>query len=162
MRKSIKLACENKILYRNLVPFIKYVTSFLKIFQMISKTHLSIGTDIVDIQRIHNAVLKFKKHFLKKIFTNIEIQYCSKTINKYQSFAARFAAKEAFAKALGVGIGTNLNWHDMSVINTKSGQPIMILSNRAKILMKNFQFSDVKISLSHTKTLAQAVVILIS
>lgn len=124
--------------------------------------NISVGTDIVEISRIGQAIARFGRSFLEKIFTASEIEYCSTLANHNQSFAARFAAKEAFSKALEVGIGKQLGWRDVSVQNTISGKPTLILSPAAQNLMKNFRFRAAKISLSHTKTLAQAVVILIS
>lgn len=125
---------------------------------------LAIGTDIVDIQRIQCAILKFGNKFLKKVFTQNELQYCFNTSKKYHSLAVRFSAKEAFSKALGIGIGAGslLKWHDISVENSRSGKPIIILSDGASQLMRENDFNSAKVSLSHTKTLAQAVVILIS
>ncbi len=130
---------------------------------MSNKLKISVGTDIVDIYRINDAISKFSNRFLKKIFTEYELKYCTNNYINVQSLAARFAAKEAFSKALGIGIGIGslLKWHDVSVKNTNSGQPEIKLSENAANLVKKYGFNSTKISLSHTKTLAQAVVILI-
>ncbi len=130
---------------------------------MFNEPKISIGTDIVDIYRINDAISKFSNRFLKKIFTEYELKYCINNRINVQSLAARFAAKEAFSKALGIGIGvgSSLKWHDVSVKNTNFGQPEIKLSENSTNLMKRYGFNSAKISLSHTKTLAQAVVILI-
>ncbi|MDE6431968.1 MAG: holo-ACP synthase [Opitutales bacterium] len=129
---------------------------------MLENLEISVGTDIVDALRIKRAISRFGQSFIGKIFTKNEIQYCLNFANSYQSFAARFAAKEAFAKAIGIGLGSTLRWCDISVKNTSTGRPELILSSNAKALMEKSRFHTAKISLSHTKTLAQAVVILIS
>lgn len=129
---------------------------------MFDSPTVSIGTDIVDVSRIKRVVSRFGEAFLNKIFTSTEIEYCIHSAHRYQSLAARFAAKEAFAKAVGSGIGAMLAWHDVEVKNVFNGQPQLELSERARLLMKRLGFCTAKISLSHTKTLAQAVVILIS
>lgn len=129
---------------------------------MFDSPTVSIGTDIVDVSRIKRVVSRFGEAFLNKIFTSTEIEYCIHSAHRYQSLAARFAAKEAFAKAVGSGIGAMLVWHDVEVKNVFNGQPRLELSERARLLMRRLGFCTAKISLSHTKTLAQAVVILIS
>ncbi|MDR1401749.1 MAG: holo-ACP synthase [Puniceicoccales bacterium] len=122
---------------------------------------IALGTDIVDTERISAAFKKFGKVFLGKIFTGDEIAYCMQSTNPANGLAARFAAKEAFSKALGTGFGKNLCWKDVSVGKKTSGEPHIVLSERGKILMKNLGFSQIKISIAHTKTLAHAVVLLI-
>ena len=125
-------------------------------------TNAAIGTDIVDVERLHAAVKRFGDAFLSKIFTENELVYCLGLSINYRSLAARFAAKEAFSKALGMGIGMGsaLKWNDVSVQNHPSGAPEIVLSAKANNLMKRRGFKFAKVSLSHTKTLAQAVVIL--
>ncbi|MDR1890572.1 MAG: holo-ACP synthase [Puniceicoccales bacterium] len=123
--------------------------------------NISLGTDIVDVERIDRLIQKYGDIFLSRIFDAIEITYCQQTAKPANSFAARFAAKEAFAKALGTGIGKNIGWKDISVGKKSSGEPYIILSENGKDKIKNLGFSAMKVSISHTKTLAQAVVILI-
>ncbi|MDR3274266.1 MAG: holo-ACP synthase [Puniceicoccales bacterium] len=122
---------------------------------------ISIGTDIVEVERLRAAVKRFGNAFLGKIFTENELAYCS---TNYCSLAARFAAKEAFSKALGIGIGIGspLKWQDVSVQNQAFGAPEIILSAKANGIMEQHGSKFAKVSLSHTKTLAQAVVILSS
>ncbi|MDR0680084.1 MAG: holo-ACP synthase [Puniceicoccales bacterium] len=125
-------------------------------------TNTAIGTDIVEVGRLHAAVKRFGDVFLSKIFTEDELAYCFGLSMSYCSLAVRFAAKEAFSKALGIGIGIGspMKWNDVSVQNHSSGAPEIALSAKAKDLMKRCGFKFAKVSLSHTKTLAQAVVIL--
>jgi holo-[acyl-carrier protein] synthase len=122
---------------------------------------ISLGTDIVEICRIKNLMEKFGDVFLQRIFNDDEIIHCRNMANAAESFAGRFAAKEAFAKALGTGIGGNFAWKDISIGKKQSGEPHVILSKSAENVLKKSGFSDVKVSISHTKILAQAVVVLI-
>jgi holo-[acyl-carrier protein] synthase len=125
--------------------------------------NIAIGTDIVDVRRVRTAIEKFGNIFLAKIFTEAELAYCVSAAATYCSLSARFAAKEAFSKAIGtgIGIGSALKWHDVAVQNQPIGIPKIILTPKATGIMKQHGFKIAKVSLSHTKTLAQAVVILI-
>ena len=120
---------------------------------------LAIGCDIVEVARIKRLIDNFGEKFLQKIFSVTEIAYCRQKCHAVQSFAVRFAAKEAFSKAVGCGIGEKLSWQDISVIS--AGAPQLVLSARAQNFLKNIGYSSAKVTLSHTKTLAQAVVVLI-
>ena len=114
-----------------------------------------IGTDIIDIDRVGRAVER--KHFRDRVFTDIEQNYCeSKMAGKAASYAARFAGKEAFFKAVGTGIVTALT--DVEIINDPNGRPHIELHGQAKKLVGD----DVKIhlSLSHAKNYATAVCVL--
>ncbi|MDR2777096.1 MAG: holo-ACP synthase [Puniceicoccales bacterium] len=122
---------------------------------------LSLGTDIVETNRIVRLIERFGESFLRKIFNGDEIAYCLGTSNPASGFAARFATKEAFSKALGTGIGKSVGWKDVSVGKKASGEPYVILSGKAVSSAQSLGFSEAKISLSHTKTLAQAIVVLI-
>jgi holo-[acyl-carrier protein] synthase len=79
-----------------------------------------IGTDIVDIARIRKLLVKNRK-FKNRIFSTQEIKYCESKVNKISSYSKRFAAKEAFAKALGVGIRKGVSFNEISIINNKNG-----------------------------------------
>jgi holo-[acyl-carrier protein] synthase len=126
--------------------------------------NMAVGADIVDVGRVRSAIEKFGGAFLEKIFTEVERRYCIDTRPDYCSLSARFAAKEAFSKALGVGIGigSTLKWHDVAVQNLDSGTPTIVLTEKAVDAMNLLGFKTALVSLSHTKTLAQAVVLLIS
>ncbi len=106
-----------------------------------------IGADIVNIDRIKKS-LKNKK-FIERIFNKKEIQKCKLTLNKSNCYAKRFAAKEAFSKALGTGISKGVNFNEIIVLNNKSGKPYIILKGETKKLMnKKIKRKKTKISLS--------------
>ncbi len=106
-----------------------------------------IGTDIVKIYRIKKSLKN--KNFLKRIFNEKEISKCKKIINSSSCFAKRFAAKEAFSKALGTGISNGICFNEIVVLNKKSGKPyINIIGNTKKIINKKFRGKKTKISLS--------------
>ncbi|MDR2778879.1 MAG: holo-ACP synthase [Puniceicoccales bacterium] len=133
----------------------------ITLFYNMTVDSILLGTDIVEIDRIDRLIQRYGDVFLSKIFNDIEISYCQHTPKPANGFAARFATKEAFSKALGTGIGKNIGWKDISVGKKFSGEPYIILSEKGKNRVKILGFSDIKVSISHTKTLAQAVVILI-
>ena len=111
-----------------------------------------IGIDIIEIDRIKTAVKQFKSDFLNKIFTKKEIDYCtSKKALKYPELAARFAAKEAYSKAIGTGIN-GIKWKDIEVVNMKNGKP--------EIYFKKKRNNKACVSLSHSKLYATAVVMI--
>ena len=106
-----------------------------------------IGTDIVSIKRIKLSVKK--KIFIKRIFNKKEVQKCKKTVNQYNCYAKRFAAKEAFSKALGTGISNGINFNEITVLNNKSGKPYIKLKGETKKkIIKIFKQKKTKISLS--------------
>ena len=106
-----------------------------------------IGTDIVNVNRIKN-LLKNKK-FIKRIFNEKEVSKCKKINNSMNCFAKRFAAKEAFSKALGTGISNGINFNEIVVLNKKSGKPyISIIGQTKNTLKKKFKNKNSKISLS--------------
>ena len=106
-----------------------------------------IGTDIVSVDRIKKS-LKNKK-FISRIFNEKEIFKCKKNNNSVNCYAKRFAAKEAFSKALGTGISNGINFNEIVVLNKKSGKPyISIIGQTKKILKKKFKRKKSKISLS--------------
>ena len=94
---------------------------------------LGIGTDIVSVGRIKESLKK--KNFLKRIFNKEEVDKCSKLINSNNCYAKRFAAKEAFAKALGTGISNGINFNEIKILNEKNGKPfIKLIGNTKKII----------------------------
>ena len=119
------------------------------------------GVDIIEVSRIRNAALRWKKNFLKRIFTDKELAYSSERSTSYQHLAARFAAKEAVLKALGNGWAKRVEWKDIEIWNEKSGKPnVRLLGEVAKISRK-MGVTDIIISMSHTRTYAVANAILI-
>ena len=106
-----------------------------------------IGTDIVSVDRIKNSLKN--KNFINRIFNEKEILKCKKTKNSINCYAKRFAAKEAFSKALGTGISDGINFNEIIVLNKNSGKPyINIIGQTKKILNKKFKRKKSKISLS--------------
>jgi len=106
-----------------------------------------IGTDIVSIDRVKKSLKN--KNFLKRIFNEKEIFKCKKIVKSTNCFAKRFAAKEAFSKALGTGIAKGINFNEIIVLNKKSGKPYIILVGQTKkTLSKKFKGKKSKVSLS--------------
>lgn len=116
-----------------------------------------IGTDICDIGRIARIIDEQGDRFLKKVFTEKEIAYCQSKHSSQECFAARFAAKEAFLKALGTGLRDGLNWKDMEVINDTSGKPELKTYRKCAERVKE---KKVFLSLSHTTNMALAFIII--
>ena len=105
------------------------------------------GVDIVENSRIKNS-LKIKG-FIDRIFTKSEIDRSKKIKNKISYFAKRFAAKEAFVKAIGEGFRSNINFNDINIINDKKGKPLINISNNIKnVIKKKFKLNKYKIFLS--------------
>jgi holo-[acyl-carrier protein] synthase len=117
-----------------------------------------IGVDIVRIDRLQRVVDKWGQKFLKRIYTDGEITYCFRKKNPYFSLAARFAAKEAFMKALGTGIP--ISFTDIEVINTGAGKPSFIFSEKIGIHLSSKNIACAHLSLSHDHDYALATVIL--
>ena len=106
-----------------------------------------IGTDIISVDRIKNSLKN--KNFINRIFNEKEILKCRKNNNSINCYAKRFAAKEAFSKALGTGISNGINFNEIVVLNKKSGKPyISVIGQTKKILNKKFKKKKSKISLS--------------
>lgn len=119
-----------------------------------------IGVDIVDIGRIEEAVERWGSRFLKRIFTSAEIERCKQRARPAQCLASRFAAKEAFAKALGLGMRKGLRWRDIEVVQDHLGKPSLQLHNQAKELLEATEAKRTWLSLSDERESALAVVVL--
>ena len=115
-----------------------------------------IGNDIIEVDRLQKAIDRHGHHIIDKIFTPAEQNYCLKYTSPSERFAGRFAAKESVAKALGVGIGKEISWNDIEILNNNSGKPFVKLSDKVK---KSFHNPQILISLSHTSKYASAVAI---
>ncbi len=110
-------------------------------------TIYGIGTDIVSIKRIRLSLKK--KNFIKRIYNEQEVLKCKKVAKQHNCFAKRFAAKEAFSKALGTGISNGINFNEIAVLNNKSGKPYINLKGKTKQQIKKiFKQKKIKISLS--------------
>ena len=120
-----------------------------------------IGTDIANINRIKKSLKN--KNFINRLFDKNEIKKCNKQINKANCYAKRFAAKEAFSKAIGTGISKGINLNEIIVHNIKSGKPnIKLLGNTKKVVKKilNNKKFNIFLSLSDDKPFAVATVVI--
>jgi holo-[acyl-carrier protein] synthase len=120
---------------------------------------LGVGTDLIETRRVRESIDRFGERFLERIFTAGEIAYCTRKKNAAESFAARFAAKEAGAKALGTGISRGVSWKEFEVKREVSGRPTLHLSGRAAELAGEMGVRRVQLSLTHSRELAMAVVV---
>jgi holo-[acyl-carrier protein] synthase len=120
---------------------------------------IGIGCDILDISRLKGQ-LRADAGFAGQIFTVNEIAYCQSKRYPYRHFAVRFAAKEAFFKAISDGKRAEIPWHDVEVTNEKSGKPIMRLTGQARKLAKARKARNVYVTLSHSAKCAMAYVVL--
>jgi holo-[acyl-carrier protein] synthase len=120
---------------------------------------LGIGTDIFEIERMKIRLEK-QPSFIEGIFTENEINYCNQFKNKAQRFAARYAAKEAFLKALGTGWRNGITFKDIEIINDSLGKPEIFLSGEAKQIADKLEVAAIHLSMSHTEKLANAFVII--
>jgi holo-[acyl-carrier protein] synthase len=118
------------------------------------------GIDLVEIGRIHDSVERFGQRFLDRIFTAAEQAYCLRKRKASESLAARFAAKEAGAKALGTGISRGVNWLEIEVMRERGGKPSLRFHGRAAEIAANMGVANVALSLTHTGDLAMASVVL--
>lgn len=121
---------------------------------------LSIGTDLAEVLRVGDAHTRFGDRFLKRVFTAGEIAYSLRKANKHERLAARFAAKEALMKAIGTGLTRGVSWQDIEVVNLPSGKPTLRLTGQAALHAERLGTRHIHLSLTHTATMAMAVVIL--
>lgn len=120
------------------------------------------GTDIIEIIRIREAIEKGGPVFLNKIFSTLEQEYCErKRAAKYQSYAVRFAAKEAVCKAFGTGMA-GVFFNEIEVVcDSDSGKPHVVFYGRAKKLFESYKDASLSISLSHSENYANAIAVLL-
>lgn len=119
---------------------------------------IGIGIDIIEIDRIKDSLDKFGEKFLSKIYTKKEIDYCNSKSNKYQHFAARFAAKEAVYKALTTGWEKGSNWQSIEITNESNGMPVVKLNGKLASFLSDGK--NLKISLSHSRDYVTCVAII--
>jgi holo-[acyl-carrier protein] synthase len=120
---------------------------------------IGIGTDLIEIARIERSYQRFGHSFLGRVYTPGEIAYCMSKKNYAESLAARFAAKEAGAKALGTGISHGVSWREFEVRRQRSGKPELHLSGRAAQIAEKLGIRRFSLSLSHSRAMSIAVVI---
>jgi holo-[acyl-carrier protein] synthase len=117
------------------------------------------GIDLIEVERIARQVIDDTR-FRERVFSEREIVYCESKPNKAENYAARFAAKEAFFKALGTGWRDGLKFAEVEVLNNELGKPELHFLGNTRSLISQQKFSRIHISLSHLKTIAAAVVII--
>lgn len=119
------------------------------------------GTDLTEIARIGHAIQRHGDPFLRRIYTAAEIRYCQRKVKTAaESFAARFAAKEAGAKALGTGIARGVSWREIEVTHLPGGRPALLFHGRAAERAAAMGVTAAHLSLSHGRELAIATVVL--
>jgi holo-[acyl-carrier protein] synthase len=109
-----------------------------------------IGVDVVENARIRQSIERLGDAFLNRVFTPRERSYCDGMKFPAPHYAARFAAKEAIAKAFGTGIGKDLNWTDMEILRKENGQPYVVLAGNGKAYAERAGIGQILISLTHT------------
>lgn len=115
-----------------------------------------LGSDIIEIERMRLSIDRHGLHFLNRLFTHKEQDYCYKFKDPAPHFAGRFAAKESIAKALGTGFGAHLSWLDIEVLNDAQGKPVVSFSEEAKTRFHN---PILLLTISHCTNYAMAVAI---
>ena len=120
---------------------------------------IGLGIDMIEVERIATKINN-NSGFRELIFSNNEIAYCEQKKNKFEYYAARFAAKEAFFKALGTGWLEGTSFNEVEVTHTESGKPGLSFSGETANIIGAMHFSNILVSLTHLKSVASAVVII--
>lgn len=125
---------------------------------------IGIGNDIISIERIENSLDRFGQRFVDRIFTEVEQKKSDRRLKRAASYAKRFAAKEACAKALGTGLNQGVFWRDMGVVNKRSGAPTLQLTGGALARLEKItpdgMVADIQLTITDDDPTAQAIVII--
>jgi holo-[acyl-carrier protein] synthase len=125
---------------------------------------LGVGSDLIDISRIERVIDRFGERFLDRIFTEVERGKSDRRMNRAASYAKRYAAKEACAKALGTGFRAGIFWRDLGVVNLRSGRPSMVLTGgaltRLQAMTPPGMVARIDLTITDEPPLAQALVII--
>jgi len=121
---------------------------------------LGTGVDLAEVPRIRASIERYGEKFIRRIYTPAEIAYVERKANKYQRYAARFAAKEAGMKAIGTGWRRGVTWQDFEVANLPSGKPTLLLHGVAADFAGKLGVKNISLSITHTAELGMAHVIL--
>ena len=121
---------------------------------------VGIGIDLAEVDRIREAIERHGRRFIERIYTPAEIAYVERKANRYERYAARFAAKEAGMKAIGTGWRRGVRWQDFEVNNLVSGRPVLQLHGAAATVAENLGVRNIALSLTHTAAQGLAIVIL--
>lgn len=114
---------------------------------------------MIEVERVTEKMTR-AEGFRELVFSNNEIDYCEKKKNKFEHYAARFAAKEAFYKAIGAGWMNGTAFNEIEITNDEKGKPTMMLLGETSKLMAQMGIKNILVSLTHLKTMAAAVVII--
>jgi holo-[acyl-carrier protein] synthase len=128
----------------------------LALGRLVGAPVLTIGVDVVEIDRLRR-ITSTRPRFVERVFTDAETAYCRRAVDPAERFAARFAAKEATMKALGVGLG-GVGFHDMAIAKAASGAPSLVVTGRADERAREMGIVSWIVTLSHSDTVAMAVV----
>jgi holo-[acyl-carrier protein] synthase len=120
---------------------------------------VGLGLDISEIDRIEAAINRHGAAFLERLFTPAEVSYCERHKNRFERYAARFAAKEAAMKALGTGWSRGVRWRDIEVVREPSGKPTLRLAGAAREIADGLGVKHISLSITHSGNLALAHVI---
>ena len=118
------------------------------------------GVDLAEVPRIQASIERYGQKFIQRIYTPREIAYVERKANKFERYAARFAAKEAGMKAIGTGWRRGVRWQDFEVANLPSGKPTLLLHGVAATFAEKLGVKNISLSLTHTRELGMAHVIL--
>ncbi len=118
------------------------------------------GVDLCEVPRMRSAIERHGERFKRRVFTDREIAYAESKANRFERYAARFAAKEAGMKALGTGWRGGLGWRDLEVTNLRSGRPTLAFHGKAAEIAERLGVANIALSITHTAEQAMAMVIL--
>jgi holo-[acyl-carrier protein] synthase len=125
---------------------------------------LGIGSDIIDVRRIEQVIMRHGERFLGRVFTDVERAKAERRVRRFETYAKRFAAKEACAKALGTGIRDGVFWRDMGVVNLPSGRPTILLTGgalrRLQAITPPGYEPRIDVSITDEGPMAQALVVI--
>jgi holo-[acyl-carrier protein] synthase len=121
---------------------------------------IGVGVDLAEVPRIRASFERFGEKFRDRIYTPLEIAYCESKANKYERYAARFAAKEAGMKAIGTGMRRGVRWVDFEVANLPSGKPTLRFHGVAAQYAERLGVTNIALSMTHTSETSMAHVIL--
>jgi holo-[acyl-carrier protein] synthase len=121
---------------------------------------VGMGIDLAEVPRIREAIERHGRRFIERVYTPGEIAYVESKANRFERYAARFAAKEAGMKAIGTGWRRGVRWRDFEVANLPSGKPTLVLHGVAARFAERLSVSNIALSITHTAQQGVAIVIL--
>ena len=121
---------------------------------------VGVGIDLAEVDRIREAIERHGRRFVERVYTTGEIAYVERKANRYERYAARFAAKEAAMKAIGTGWKRGVHWQDFEVTNLPSGRPSLQFHGVAATIASSLHVRNISLSITHTAEQGMAIVIL--